>query len=115
MIYLDNNATTQVDRETVDEMIPFLTSAYANPSSGYQAAAEVLRAVEEARQRLADALGCKPAEVVFTSGGTEASNAAINSAVQFSPQGKHIITTAVEHSAVRKHCQELAKRGADVT
>jgi cysteine desulfurase len=115
VIYLDNNATTQIDPAAIDEMMPFLTTAYANPSSGYQSAAQVRRAMEQARERLAATLGCKPSEIIFTSGGTEANNAAINSAVQFEPRGKHIITTAVEHSAVRRHAEELSKRGCEVT
>ena len=115
LIYLDNNATTQIDPAAVEEMLPFLTTAYANPSSGYECAARVRRALEQARQRLAGTLGCQPSEIVFTSGGTESNNAAINSALQFEPRGKHVITTAVEHSAVRRHGQELAKRGCDVT
>jgi cysteine desulfurase len=115
VIYLDNNATTQIDPAAIDEMMPFLTTAYANPSSGYQSAAQVRRAMEQARERLAATLGCKPSEIIFTSGGTEANNAAINSAVQFEPRGKHIVTTAVEHSAVRRHVEELSKRGCEVT
>src|SRR3954447_11437729 len=115
MIYLDNNATTRVDPEVVAEMLPFFTESYANPSSGYRCAAEVRRAIEQARERLAATLGCKPAEIVFTSGGTEANNAAINSALQFEPRGKHLITTAVEHSAVRRHADEMARRGCEVT
>jgi cysteine desulfurase len=115
MIYLDNNATTQIDPAALEEMMPFLTTAYANPSSGYQSAVQVRQAVERAREKLATTLGCKPSEIIFTSGGTEANNAALNSALQFEPRGKHIVTTAVEHSAVRRHCQELAKRGCEVT
>lgn len=115
MIYLDNNATTQIDPAVIEEMMPFLTTAYANPSSGYQIAVQVRQAVELARKRLAAALGCKASEVIFTSGGTEANNAAINSALQFEPRGKHIVTSAVEHSAVRRCCEEMAKRGCEVT
>ncbi len=115
MIYLDNNATTAIDPAVIEEMLPFLTEHFANPSSGYMAARRVREALEGARERVASALGCSLGEVVFTSGGTEASNAALNSAVQFEPRGKHIITSAVEHSAVRRHCEELAKRGADLT
>ena len=115
MIYLDNNATTQIDPAAVEAMLPFLTTSYANPSSGYQFAAEARRALERAREQLAGTLGCQPSEVVFTSGGTDSNNAAINSALQFEPRGRHIVTTAVEHSAVRRHCQELKKRGAEVT
>lgn len=115
MIYLDNNATTQIDPAAIEEMLPFLTTSYANPSSGYQCAMQVGRAMEQARARLAATLGCRPSEIVFTSGGTESNNAAINSALQFEPRGKHIVTTAVEHSAVRRHCEELVKRGCEVT
>ena len=115
MIYLDNNATTEMDPAAVEEMLPFFRESYANPSSGYRSASDVRRAIEQARERLAATLGCKPSELIFTSGGTESSNAAINSALKFEPKGKHIVTTAVEHSAVRRHCEELAKRGCDVT
>jgi cysteine desulfurase len=115
MIYLDNNATTQLDPAVVEEMLPFLTKFYGNPSSGYQFAAAVRRGIDLGRERLASLLGCQVSEIVFTSCGTESNNAAINSALQFEPQGKHIVTSAVEHSAVRRHCQELAKRGCEVT
>lgn len=115
MIYLDNNATTQIDPAAVEEMMPYLTTTYANPSSGYESAGPVRRALEQARERLAATLGAKPSEIIFTSGGTEASNAALNSALQFEPRGKHIVTTAVEHSAVRRHCEELSRRGCGVT
>jgi cysteine desulfurase len=115
MIYLDNNATTKMEPAALEEMLPFLRESYANPSSGYRSAAEVRHAIEQARERLAATVGCKPNELIFTSGGTESNNAAINSALQFEPKGKHIVTTAVEHSAVRRLCQELAKRGCEVT
>ena len=115
IIYLDNNATTQLDPAVVEEMLPFLEKCYANPSSGYQFAAQARKAIETARQRIAAFLGCEPSEIVFTSGGTESNNAAINAAVQFEPRGKHIVTSAVEHSAVLRHCQDLAKRGCQVT
>ena len=115
IIYLDNNATTQLDPVAIEEMLPFLTSYYANPSSGYAFAAQVRSAIDLARKRVARLLGCEPGEIVFTSGGTEANNTAINSALQLDPQRRHIVTTAVEHSAVRRLCEELAKRGAEVT
>jgi cysteine desulfurase len=115
LIYLDNNATTQIDPAVLEEMLPFLTKWYGNPSSGYQFAARVRRAIEQAREQLAGLLGCKPAEIMFTSGGTESNNAAISSALQFDPRGKHVVTSAVEHSAIRRHCEELAKRGCEVT
>lgn len=115
LIYLDNNATTTIDPAALEEMLPFLHTSYGNPSSGYRFGVQVRQAIDRARSRLATLLGCEPAEVVFTSSGTEANNAAINSALQFEPRGKHIITSAVEHSAVRRHCEELAKRGCEVT
>lgn len=115
IIYLDNNATTQLDPAVLEEMLPFLTSYYGNPSSGYQFGAQVRRAIELARERVAALLGCEPAEIVFTSCGTESNNAAINSALQLAPNRRHIVTTAVEHSATYRHCEELARRGCGVT
>ena len=115
IIYLDNNATTQLDPAVVEEMLPFLTRCYGNPSSGYRFGMQVRKAIDLARERTAALLGCEPGEIVFTSCGTESNNAAINSAVQFEPRGKCVVTSAVEHSAVLRHCQELARRGAEVT
>jgi cysteine desulfurase len=115
IIYLDNNATTQLDPAVMEEMLPFLTKYYGNPSSGYGFAVMARKAINLARERLAALLGCEPTEIVFTSGGTESNNAVINSALQLEPGGKHVITSAVEHSAVLRPCQDLAKRGYDVT
>ena len=115
IIYLDNNATTQVDPAVVEEMLPFLTKFYGNPSGGYQFGAQVRQAIDRARERLAALLDCEVGEVVFTSCGTESNDAAINSALQFDPRGKHIVTSAVEHSSVLRHCQDLVKRGCEVT
>ena len=115
IIYLDNNATTQLDPAVIEEMLPFLTRHYGNPSSGYSFAATARKAIDLARERLAALLGCEPVEIVFSSGGTESNNAVINSALQLEAGGKHVITSAVEHSAVLRPCQDLAKRGYDVT
>jgi cysteine desulfurase len=115
IIYLDNNATTQLDPAVIEEMLPFLTKFYGNPSSGYGFAVMARKAINLARERLAALLGCEPTEIVFTSGGTESNNAVINSALQLEAGGKHVITSAVEHSAVLRPCQDLAKRGYDVT
>jgi cysteine desulfurase len=115
IIYLDNNATTQLDPAVIEEMLPFLTKYYGNPSSGYGFAAMARKAINLARERLAALLGCEPVEIVFTSGGTESNNAVINSALQLEAGGKRVITSAVEHSAVLRPCQDLAKRGCDVT
>jgi len=115
IVYLDNNATTQLDPAVLEEMVPFLTKFYGNPSGGYQFGAQVRSAIDLARERVAALLGCEPAEIVFTSCGTESNNAAINSAVQSDPARRHIVTTAVEHSAVLRHCQALEKEGCAVT
>ena len=114
IIYLDNNATTQLDPVVVEEMLPFLTTYYGNPSSAYGFGAQVRDAIELARERVASLVGCLPAEIVFTSCGTESNNTAINSALQFDPRGQHIVTTAVEHSATYRLCEQLAKRGCTV-
>jgi cysteine desulfurase len=115
IIYLDNNATTQLDPAVIEEILPFLTKYYGNPSSGYGFAAMARKAINLARERLAALLGCEPNEIVFTSGGTESDSAVISSALQLGARGGHVITTAVEHSAVLRPCQDLAKRGCDVT
>jgi cysteine desulfurase len=125
IIYLDNNATTPLDPAVIEEMLPFLTKYYGNPSSGYGFAATARKAINLARERVAALLGCEPTEIVFTSGGTESNNAVIHSALQFEPRGKsatgrirsgeHVVTSAVEHSAVLLPCQNLAKAGCDVT
>src|SRR5205085_3629734 len=114
-IYLDNNATTPLDPAVIEEMLPFLTKSYGNPSSGYTFAGEARKAIHLARQRLAALLGCEPSEIVFTSGGTESNNGVIHSALQFEPRGKHLVISSVEHSAVLRPCQDLEKRGCHVT
>jgi cysteine desulfurase len=115
IIYLDNNATTAIDPAVLEAMRPFLEKYFANPSSGYQFAARVRDAVEQAREQVAALLGCEPGEIVFTSGGTESNNTAFHSALETRPECKHVVTTAVEHSAVRKPAQELEQHGYKVT
>lgn len=115
IIYLDNNATTQLDPAVLEEMLPFLTQYYGNPSSGYGFGAQVRRAIELARERVAALLGCEPSEIVFTGCGTESNNAAVNSALQLDPRRQHVVTTAVEHSATWRHCEALSKKGCPVT
>jgi cysteine desulfurase len=115
IIYLDNNATTQLDPAVIEEMLPFLTQFYGNPSSGYTFGRQVRQAIELARERVAGLLGCEPAEIVFTSCGTESNNAAVNSALRLDPKRQHVVTTAVEHSATRRHCEMVAKSGGAVT
>jgi cysteine desulfurase len=115
IIYLDNNATTQLDPAVIEEMLPFLTDYYGNPSSGYTFGRQVRQALDLARERVAALLGCEPVEVVFTSCGTESNNAAVNSALQLDPARQHVVTTAVEHSATRRHCETLSRGGRSVT
>jgi cysteine desulfurase len=115
LIYLDNNATTQTDPAVVSAMMPYLTGEYGNPSSAYRFGKRSAEAVERAREQVAKLLGCEPREILFTSCGTESNNAAINSALTLDPDRQHVVTTRVEHSAITKHCEWLAKRGVEVT
>ena len=115
IVYLDNNATTQLDPAALEEMLPFLATYYGNPSSAYGFGAQVRTAIERARAQVATLVGCEPAEIVFTSCGTESTNTAIHSALQLDPTRQHIVTTAVEHSATLRYCEQLAKTGCAVT
>lgn len=115
LIYLDNNATTVVDPVVLEEMLPFLTTNYGNPSSPYRMGKLVAAALEKARERVAALLFCEPVEIIFTSCGTESTNAAIYSALAADPDRQHIVTTRVEHSATLKTCERLAKKGVEIT
>jgi len=116
MIYLDNNATTQVAPEVFEAMRPFLTTHYGNPSSGHALGRESRTAVEAARRHVAELLGARlPSEIVFTSCGSESNNWAIGGFLEQNPNRRHIITTRVEHEAVRKLCEHLAEIGCEVT
>ena len=115
MIYLDNNATTQVDPAVLDEMLPFLREQYGNPSSAYSFGKQIGKAIDKARERVADLLGCEPTEILFTGCGTESDNTAIQSALLVDPDRKHIVTSKVEHSAILRHAETLARRGYEVT
>jgi cysteine desulfurase len=115
MIYFDNNATTQVDPEVLQQMLPFLQDQYGNPSSVYSFGKKAAKAVNIAREQIADLLRCEPSEIVFTSCGTESDNSAIQSALLIDPDRKHLVTSRVEHSAVVKHAEALARRGYEVT
>ena len=114
-IYLDSNATTAVDPAVVEEMLPYLTTHYANPSSPYKEGRKVAEALEIARHRVANLINAEAKEIIFTSSGTEATNAAIYSALAADPDRQHIVTTRVEHSATLKTCEILAKRGVEIT
>jgi len=115
LIYLDNNATTKTDPAVLAAMMPYLTEEYGNPSSAYRFGKKCADAVERARAQVAALLGCEPKEIIFTSCGTESNNAAITSALSMDPDRQHVVTTRVEHSAIIKHGEWLAKRGVEVT
>ncbi len=113
--YFDNNATTRVAPEVLDAMLPFLRDHYGNPSSIYKFGSQTGREVEEARAKVAALLNADPREIVFTSCGSESNNAALHSALVTHPGRRHILTTAVEHSAIINHCAFLQKQGCEVT
>ncbi|HEX9880584.1 MAG TPA: cysteine desulfurase NifS [Candidatus Binatia bacterium] len=115
-IYFDNNATTRMAPEVLEAMTPYLTDEYGNPSSIHRFGSRVARKIEDAREQLAALLGASdPIEIVFTSCGTEGDNAAIRSLLASRPEKRHIVTTQVEHPAVRGLCQHLEKKGYRVT
>jgi cysteine desulfurase len=114
-IYLDNNATTQVAPEVLEEMLPYLRDYYGNPSSMHTFGGQLHRKVEDARAKVAHLIGAEPEEIIFTSCGTESDNTAIMSAVESFPQKRHIITTRVEHPAVLNFCKHLARKGYRIT
>ena len=116
MIYLDNNATTPIVSEVFDAMRPFLDAKFGNPSSVYSLGQEVKEAVETAREQVAGLLGAaSPEEIAFTSGGTESDNWATLGALEANAEKRHIVTTKVEHEAVRKLCQKLETKGFRVS
>jgi len=116
MIYLDNNATTRVAPEVYDAMQPYLTELYGNPSSAHSLGQRMKAAVERAREQVADLVGAAHAnEIVFTSCGSESDNWAIGGFLEQNPTRRHIITTRVEHEAVRNLCDHLSEIGCEVT
>ena len=116
MIYLDNNATTRVAPEVLDAMRPYLSEYFGNPSSAHALGREMKRAIEQAREQVASLIGvAETSEIVFTSCGSESDNWAIRSALATQPNKKHIITTQVEHEAVRNVCRLLEQEGYEVT
>lgn len=116
MIYLDNNATTRVAPEVFESMQPYLKDCYGNPSSAHAFGRRMRSAVEKAREQVAELLGANDAsEIVFTSCGSESDNWAIGGFLEQKPSRRHIITTRVEHEAVRNLCEHLAEIGCEVT
>jgi cysteine desulfurase len=115
IVYLDNNATTQVDPAVFEAMVPWLRDEYGNPSSVYSLGTRAAAALDTAREQVASLVNCAPEEIVFTSCGSESINSAILSAASIDPDKAHIVTTAVEHSATIKLCEHLARRGYEIT
>lgn len=114
-VYADNNATTEIAPEVLEAMLPFLKESYGNPSSMHTFGGEIHHHIEEARERVAALIGAEPQEIVFTSCGTESDNTAIRGTLEAYPGKRHIITTRVEHPAVKNVCQYLSSRGYRVT
>ncbi len=115
IVYLDNNATTGVAPEVLEAMLPYLKDRYGNPSSMYSFAGEAHKAVEKAREQVAALLGATPAEIVFTSCGTESDSTAVFGAFEALPEKRHFITSRVEHSAIIAMGQYLERKGYRVT
>jgi cysteine desulfurase len=114
-LYLDNNATTQVAEEVLEVMMPYFRELYGNPSSMHSFGGQVGQKIRQAREQVAALIGALPEEIIFTSCGTESDNAAIRSALLTRPDKKHIVTSRVEHPAIRALCAHLATQGYRVT
>jgi cysteine desulfurase len=116
VIYLDYNATTPLDYRVFDTMRPYMTRDWGNPSSPYSFGNQARIALEKARKRVAECLGCKPAEIIFTSCGTESDNLAVRGVAHaLRSRGNHIVTTIIEHHAVLNTCKALEAEGCRVT
>ena len=115
-IYLDHAATTYVDKDVLTEMMPYFTEVFGNGSSQHFYGRDALKAIDEAREKVAKAIGCKSSEIYFTSGGSESDNMAIKGyALAHKDKGNHIITSVIEHPAVIQICKKLEKYGFEVT
>lgn len=114
MIYLDNSATTQVDKAVLKAMLPYFTKNYGNASSLHSMGIEARKALEQARADIAKVINAEPEEIIFTSGGTESDNLAIKG-VAAANKGKHIITSKIEHPAIMSSCNSLEKQGYKIT
>ncbi len=116
VVYMDHSATTPVHPSVLEAMLPYFTEKFGNPSSIYGLAREARRALDQSHQTVADAIGARPEEIIFTGGGTEADNLAIKGVADaLGKRGNHIITTPIEHHAVLHVCDYLAKRGFQIT
>ena len=113
---IDNAATTKTAPEVVDAMLPYFSEYYGNASTIYSLGAESKKAMDHARQTIADSLGAKPEEIYFTAGGSESDNWALKATAEaYASKGKHIITTKIEHHAILHTCEYLEKRGFEIT
>jgi cysteine desulfurase len=111
-IYLDYNATTPVDPEVAEAMIPYLTNIFGNPSSNHSYGMEAKMAIDKSREQLSELINCEPGEIIFTSGGTESNNFALKgSAFQLKDKGNQILTSSIEHPAILEVCQYLESHG----
>lgn len=116
MIYLDHAATTPLDKEVLNEMIPYFSENFGNANSQHTYGQKAASAVVKAREEVAECLNAKPSEIYFTSGGTEADNWAIKgTALAFKEKGNHVITSKIEHSAIYASCKQLETMGFEVT
>ena len=115
VIYVDNNATTMVAPEVLDAMMPYFSNYYGNPSSMHTFGGEVAGEIEKARSNVANLIGAQPHEIVFTSCGTESDGTAIRAAIESYPDKKHIVTSRVEHPAIKNLYEVLAKKGYRAT
>ena len=115
-MYLDNSATTQVSREVFEEMEPYFTKEFGNPSTLYKIGRESKKALDQARQRVADAINAKSEEIIFTSGGSESDNLAVKGiAFKLRKKGNHIITSEIEHPAIKETLHFLESLDFKVT
>src|SRR5215210_5818126 len=115
-IYLDNSATTPIAPEVFEAMLPYLQEKFGNASSIHFFGQETRAAVDKARHQVAALINSRPNEIVFTSGGTEANNLAVRGLVEANEKyGRHIVTSQIEHPAVKNVCEDLEKRGYEVT
>ena len=116
MIYLDYNATTPVAKEAADAMLPYINEDFGNPSSSYALGNRAKKAIEYGRGQVAGLLGCKPSEIIFTSGGSESNNTVLKgTALSLQSKGRHIITTKIEHPAILNPAIFLMEKGWDIT
>ncbi len=114
-VYADNNATTRVDPQVVEEMLPYFSDLYGNPSSMHYFGGQVGKKVVKAREQVAQLLNCDPSEIIFTSCGTESDSTAIKGTLGSYPDRKHLVTSRVEHPAVLNLCRHLNKNGYELT